>query len=142
MFSSYSKALNLVALLCLLTLPIPTLSQTESKNKPQTKTTDREIPKLSESDSLETQRRTFAISLITSLADEARSYQDLALRPRVLSRAADALWTTDSERARLLFRRAWEAAEKGDAAEPTSKTPEGAPPAATATPGPSRASST
>ena len=52
-----------------------------------------------------------------SLADEARSYKDLALRARVLARSADALWDLDPDGARILLRRAWEAAEKADAAE-------------------------
>jgi hypothetical protein len=61
------------------------------------------------------QRRTTAITLISSLADEARSYQDATLRARVLARAADALWETDAERARNYFQRAWDAAESADA---------------------------
>jgi hypothetical protein len=63
------------------------------------------------------QRRIFAASIIMSLADEARSYKDLALRARVLARSADALWDVDPERARILFRRAWEAAETADEGE-------------------------
>ncbi|MCA1816725.1 MAG: hypothetical protein LC746_10025 [Acidobacteria bacterium] len=59
-------------------------------------------------------RRSTAISLVTSLADEARSYRDEILRARVQARAADALWETDQERARALFRRAWDAADLGD----------------------------
>ena len=61
------------------------------------------------------QRRITAISLLTSLADDARSFKDPALRARVQARAADALWTTEPERARDLFHRAWDAAEAGDA---------------------------
>src|SRR5216684_5214742 len=61
------------------------------------------------------QRRTTAISLLTALADDARSFKDQALRARVQARAADALWTTEPERARDLFHRAWDAAEIGDA---------------------------
>ncbi|MGI8917112.1 MAG: hypothetical protein ACR2H6_00830 [Pyrinomonadaceae bacterium] len=127
MFSSHGTTLNLVALLCSFALTPPTLAQTAAKNEPHTNTHKQEIPKDSETDSLALQQRTFAISLVTSVAEEARGYQDLALRSRVLARAADTLWEAESETARLLFRRAWEAAEKGDAAEPTLKTPEGFP---------------
>ncbi len=67
------------------------------------------------SNPLAEQRRTTAITLISSLADEARSYQDPTLRARVLARAADALWETDAERARNYFQRAWDAAESADA---------------------------
>lgn len=67
-----------------------------------------------EADLLAEARRTTAISLVTSLADEARSFRDHTLRARVQARAADALWETERERARLLFRRAWEAAVSAD----------------------------
>ena len=63
----------------------------------------------------------FAISLVISLSNDARSYSDPVLRPRVLARAADVLWDADNITARELFKRAWEAAEKGDADEVTLK---------------------
>ena len=66
---------------------------------------------------IEAQRLAFAVSIIMSLADDARSYKDLALRARVLARSADALWDADPDGARVLIRRAWEAAERADAAE-------------------------
>ncbi|MCA1566233.1 MAG: hypothetical protein LC803_11470 [Acidobacteria bacterium] len=65
-------------------------------------------------DPLAEARRATAISLISSLADEARGFRDETLRARVQARAADALWETDAERGRALFRRAWEAAEVSD----------------------------
>src|SRR5919112_1891057 len=65
-------------------------------------------------DPLAEARRATAISLINSLADEARGFRDETLRARVQARAADALWETDAERARALFRRAWDAAEASD----------------------------
>src|SRR3954470_16860393 len=68
-----------------------------------------------EADAEAAQQRTVAISLVTSLADEARSFKDMTRRARVQARAADVLWDTDPERARELFRRAWEAAETVDA---------------------------
>ena len=67
-----------------------------------------------EANPLALQRRTVAISLLTSLAEEARSFQDQSLRARVQMRAADALWASDAEKARALFRRAWEAAVSAD----------------------------
>src|SRR5260221_10392777 len=57
------------------------------------------------------QRRLTALSLLRSLADEARSYRDEALRARVQARVADALWDDDRENARDLFHRAWASAE-------------------------------
>ena len=68
-----------------------------------------------EADAEAAQQRTIAISLVTSLADEARSFKDQTRRARVQARAADVLWDTDPEHARELFRRAWEAAEIVDA---------------------------
>ena len=59
-------------------------------------------------------RRASAVSLVSTLADEARTFSEPALRARVQARAADALWDTDKEKARALFRRAWEAAESAD----------------------------
>jgi hypothetical protein len=68
-----------------------------------------------EGDAAAAQQRTVAISLVTSLADEARSFKDQTRRARVQARAADVLFDTEPERARELFRRAWEAAEIVDA---------------------------
>ena len=78
-------------------------------------------------EAIEDQRHTFAVSIIMSLADDARGYKDLGLRAWVLARCADLLWDTDPDGARILLRRAWETAEKADAAEdvgsPNSSTP-------------------
>jgi len=68
-----------------------------------------------EADAEAAQQRTVAISLVSALADEARSFKDQTRRARVQARAADVLWDSDPERARELFRRAWEAAETVDA---------------------------
>jgi hypothetical protein len=55
-----------------------------------------------------------ALSLLVSLANEARNFSDQKLRARTLSRIADALWEPDPEQARTLFRKAWDAAEGAD----------------------------
>jgi hypothetical protein len=68
-----------------------------------------------EEDPMAEVRRTTAISLITSLAEDARGFRDPTLRSRVQARAADALWDTEREKARTLFRRAWDEAEAADA---------------------------
>jgi predicted negative regulator of RcsB-dependent stress response len=68
-----------------------------------------------EEDADAAQQRAIAISLVSTLADEARSFKDQTRRARVQARAADVLWDSDPERARELFRRAWEAAEIVDA---------------------------
>ncbi|HEX8129540.1 MAG TPA: hypothetical protein VF527_10595, partial [Pyrinomonadaceae bacterium] len=65
-------------------------------------------------DPLAAARRANAIALINTLADESRGFRDQTLKARVQAQAADTLWETDRERARALFRRAWEAAEAAD----------------------------
>jgi hypothetical protein len=60
------------------------------------------------------ERRAQARSLLISLATDARSFRDQTLRARSLARIADALWDSDPEQGRTLFRRAWEAAEIAD----------------------------
>ncbi|HLL71406.1 MAG TPA: hypothetical protein VK363_08235 [Pyrinomonadaceae bacterium] len=66
-------------------------------------------------DPLAAERRANAIALVNTLADESRGFRDQTLRARVQMQAADALWETDKERARALFRRAWDSAEVADA---------------------------
>ena len=68
-----------------------------------------------EPDPLAEVRRITAVSLVNTLADDARMFRDPLLRARVQARAADALWDTEHERAVLLFRRAWDEAEAADA---------------------------
>lgn len=77
--------------------------------------TDKEQAARDEARRLEEQRRATAIALLISVADEARSYRNQTLRARIQARAADMLWETDVERARSLFRRAWDAADVADA---------------------------
>jgi hypothetical protein len=57
------------------------------------------------------ERRAQAQSLLISLAADAVTYNDQKLRARTQARIADALWDADTERARALFRKAWDAAE-------------------------------
>jgi hypothetical protein len=59
-------------------------------------------------------RRSQARSLLLSLASDALSFRDQTLRARSLARIADALWTVDKQQGRLLFRKAWDAAEVAD----------------------------
>ena len=59
-------------------------------------------------------RRQQARSLLIALSTDARTFRDQSLRARSLARIADALWQVDAEQGRLMFRKAWEAAEVGD----------------------------
>jgi hypothetical protein len=67
-----------------------------------------------DADPLVAQRRAMAVSLLTSLADKARTFRDGTLRARAQARAADALWELDPEQSRTLFRRAWADADAAD----------------------------
>ena len=60
------------------------------------------------------QQKALALSLLVSLANDARSFPDQKLRARTLSRIADALWEPDPEQGRALFRKAWDAADAAD----------------------------
>lgn len=66
------------------------------------------------SDQLAEARRAFAVQIVFSLANEARSYKDESLRATIQASAADVLWDVDQAYARLLFNRAWEVAETVD----------------------------
>ena len=94
-------------------IPFETAAQTISAKNSSPKKDDETV----KTEAIEAQRRAFARSIIMSLADDARSFKDLALRARVLARSADALWDADPDGARVLIRRAWDAAEKADAAD-------------------------
>jgi len=99
-----------VAALGLLSFPAPARAQVPDKVKKGNAGERKAVT----ADPLAEARRAVAISLVTSLADDARDFRDSTLRARVQARAADALWETDKDRSRVLFRRAWEAAEAGD----------------------------
>lgn len=114
-----NRRFSLAAALSLMTLVGQVFGQAPSAKTPaqekgkqaaqSTSSKKRERP-----DPLAAERRATALMLATSLADEARSFRDETLRARVLARTADALWETETERARALFRRAWEAADTAD----------------------------
>jgi hypothetical protein len=104
-------------LLGLLVLSSTIAAQTPAaKPNPQKtpKATKGAQPKRERPDAAASERRATAVTLATSLADEARSFRDEQLRARVQMRAADALWGTDVEQARTLFRRAWDSADSAD----------------------------
>lgn len=88
----------------------------ESKPTPQSKVrpVGAKPPLNSETARLQKARVAFAIQVVSSLADEARSYKDESLSVRVQARAADVLWNADRVLARALFMRAWEAAQTID----------------------------
>ena len=60
------------------------------------------------------ERGALALSLLISLANDVRSFDDQSVRARMQARIADALWEIDAEQGRALFRRAWDAGEIAD----------------------------
>jgi hypothetical protein len=114
-----SKRVSLLALaLCSVVSPAGAVAQQAQPSKPA-KTAKAPAKKAAapaaEADPMAEIRRTMAVSLVTTLADDARTFREPGLRSRVQARAADALWDTDRERAQTLFRRAWDEAESADA---------------------------
>src|SRR5689334_13628071 len=81
--------------ICLLVCPISALAQAVLPTPDQSQTAKKELNDVTSSDALEGQQRAFAISLIIALGKEATSYSDLALRPRILARTADVVWSSD-----------------------------------------------
>lgn len=107
---------RLLLVASLLFVMSPALDAQGPQNKQPKEPTNKPKPaKATEADPQAVERRNVAVSMLTSLADDARSFRDQKLRARVLARTADALWTSEPDRARELFRRAWTAAETGDA---------------------------
>ena len=86
---------------------------TDTKQALPTKTAPKPTPSTNAELEIK-ERRARARSLLVSLSTDARTFRDQTLRARSLARIADALWQVDSEQARLLFRKAWEAAEVAD----------------------------
>ncbi len=115
-----SKRVSLLALaLCSAVSPLSSLAQQQQQQPPQppqAKTAKSTAKKpAAEVDPMVEIQRTTAISLVTTLADDARTFREPGLRARVQARAADALWETDREKSLTLFRRAWDEAESADA---------------------------
>jgi hypothetical protein len=107
--------------LCLIALLVFPLVASTTFGQPNDirKTAKAEVAKASDEKDLEAERilrerRANAQSLLISLASDADRYNDSKLRARTLARIASALWDADADRARALFRKAWDAAESVD----------------------------
>src|SRR5438132_10958361 len=111
---SRMKCRSLPILLCLLFLCATAIAQPSEANKPAPVKEVAGKGKAAvdpEAERILRERRAQAQSLLISLAADAGSYNDQKLRARTQARIADVLWDADAERARTLFRKAWDAAE-------------------------------
>jgi hypothetical protein len=116
------RLLSLLTIFLLSSLPSAIAAQETSQktvSPPQTTAVPARLTPKSKATSAATraridQQKALALSLLVSLANEARSFPDQKLRARTLSRIADALWEPDPEQGRALFRKAWDAADAAD----------------------------
>jgi hypothetical protein len=102
-----------LALVCVLGLSSILVAQTsEAKTSPpKNVTAGGKADKDPEAERILRERRANAQSMLLALAADAGRYNDQMLRARTQARIADVLWTADPDRARALFRKAWESAE-------------------------------
>ena len=104
----------LIAMLLVSFVRSSTAAQTTSQSpEPETRAATK-AARASDAERAKEARLAFAIQLVSSLADDARSFKDDSLKVRVQARAADTLWNVDRTRARTLFERSWEAAQSVD----------------------------
>jgi hypothetical protein len=91
-------------------------AQSSEANKPAPKTvaSNTKAAKDPEAERLMKERRDNAQALLISLAADAGRFNDQTLRARTQARIADVLWAADPERAKALFRKAWDSAEVVD----------------------------
>ena len=121
-FPFASRLLSLLTVLLLSSLPSASGAQETSQKTaslPQAAVTPARPAAKNKADSAAAkaradQQKALALSLLVSLANDARNFPDQKLRARTLSRIADALWEPDPEQGRALFRKAWDAAEVAD----------------------------
>ena len=118
------RALLLVA--TVLTICTTATAQTKESNAPAPKpaaganNAEKTPPKNArelEAERLLKEKRANAQSLLINLAADARSFNDPITRARTLARVANVIWDADRERARTMFRLAWDAADLADKQE-------------------------
>jgi len=87
--------------LCLFLFVMGASGQSSNTKQPPAKTRAASTPNPSpDADPQINERRAQARSLLSSLATDARNFQDQTLRARSLARIADSLWQVDNEQAR------------------------------------------
>src|SRR5437870_4176045 len=116
MIHSVRPFLPVVCLVIVFSAAIAQTGPSAKPNESKKTSSDKEVKaaKDANAERIMKERRAQAQSLLISLAADAGSYNDTTLRARTQARIADALWDADPERARTLFRKAWDAAEITD----------------------------
>ena len=108
----------IIALTSCVTAASQTKDTNNSSAKPANTNTTEKAPTKNarelEAERLLKEKRANAQALLINLAADARNFNDAITRARTLARVASLLWDADHDRARSLFRLAWEAAEIGD----------------------------
>ena len=106
---------SLLILACLLISSATALAQSNNAQAAvKTKVGSGKPAKDPEAERILKERRANAQSLLINLAADARNFNDQTLRARTMARIAGVLWEADHERARTMFRAAWDAAEIAD----------------------------
>lgn len=107
---------SVLGLVCALSFSATIAAQPNDPNKPVAKdlSANSKSAKDPEAERILRERRANAQSILINLAADATRFNDQTLRARTQARIADVLWDADQERARTLFRKAWEAAEAID----------------------------
>ena len=107
----YRPLLVIVCLLCLSSFlaaqPAESTKTAPAKNVAANNKADKDP----EAERILRERRANAQSMLMTLASDAGRFNDQTLRARTQARIADVLWAADLDRARALFRKAWESAE-------------------------------
>src|SRR5438445_2523156 len=113
MIHSVRPFLPVVCLVIVFSAAIAQTGPSAKPNESKKTSSDKEVKaaKDANAERIMKERRAQAQSLLISLAADAGSYNDTTLRARTQARIADVLWDADPERARTLFRKAWDAAE-------------------------------
>lgn len=113
--SPRSNVLTLLALVALAPLAVEAQQQQRGRSSGRTAQRSDNRP-TAETKDAERVRRQEALGLLRETADRARTFDDLSYRSHIQMLAADALWKHDQQQARVIFRRAWEAATASDKA--------------------------
>lgn len=96
----------------LATAPLQAQQQQRGRARPQASK-----PTAAQSRDEAAKRRAQAVDLLNETAYAARLLDDLDYRARIQALAADALWSSDEQGARAIFRRAWDSATAADKVE-------------------------